>query len=208
MLWFMEKKRERMSMLRYVVSLALVALIAASCAPKKPAAAGSIDPAASKTWNDRSAKLNSAASYQDAAVAADTAIRFNPENAFAWNNKSMALIGLGDHAGALAAAERSLELIPNNPLAWNNRGVALRLQGRFGEALRSTEQALMYEQQNGYLWYNKACYTALMGDRETALQSLSRAVKREPRLKNEAVREPDLKSLREDHAFMKIVEQH
>ncbi len=118
----------------------------------------------------------------------------------------MALIGLGDHAGALAAAERSLELIPNNPLAWSNRGGALRLQGRFGEALRSTEQALMYEQQNGYIWYNKACYTALMGDRETALQSLSRAVELEPRLKNEAVREPDLKSLREDHEFKKIIE--
>ena len=162
----------------------------------------SIDSAASKTWNDRSAYLNSAASYQEAA---DTAIRFNPENAFAWNNKSMALIGLKDHAGALTTAERSLELIPNNPLAWNNRGVAFRLQGRFGEALQATEQALQFEQQNATIWYNKACYAALLGDRITALQSLTQAVKLDSRSKSEAFREPDLSSLREDYDFIEIV---
>jgi len=68
-------------------------LIAVSCVSKKPDAAGSIDSSASKTWNDRSARLNSEDSYRETAEAADTAIRFNRENAFAWNYKSMALIG-------------------------------------------------------------------------------------------------------------------
>jgi tetratricopeptide (TPR) repeat protein len=196
-----EHHEEQMGLPRYSVLLVLVACIAASCAPTRPDAAGSIDIPASKTWNDRSAKLNSEASYREAAEAADTALRYNPENAFAWNNKSMALIGLGDHAGALAAADRSLALIPNNPLAWNNRGVALRMQGLISEALRSTEQALLLEQRNGYIWYNKACYAALMGDRTTALQSLSRAVMLEPHIKRAAVSEQDLESLRDDVEF-------
>jgi tetratricopeptide (TPR) repeat protein len=199
------ENERQMSMLRYWASLALVVLIAASCTMKKQDGAGSIDSSASKTWNDRSAKLNSEASYREATEAADTAIRFNRENAFAWNNKSRALIGLGDNAGALAAADRSLSLIRNNPLAWNNRGVALRLLGRFGEAMQSTEQALLFEQKNGSIWYNKACYAALLGDRDTALQSLARAIVLEPRLKREAVQELDLKSLREEPEFRIII---
>jgi len=200
------KSERTMVMLRYWTSLALVVTVAASCASKKHDAVVPPDAVASKTWNDRSAQLNGAASYREAAEAADNAIRFNPENAFAWNNKSMALIGLGDQAGALVAADRSLALIPNNPLAWNNRGVALRLQARFNEALQSAEQALLLEERNGTIWYNKACYAALMGDWTAALQSLSKAVMLEPQLKGEAVREPDLTSLREDPKFKTIVE--
>ena len=45
-----------------------------------------------------------------------------------------------------------------------------------------------------------------MGDRTTALQSLTRAVSFEPRLKNEAVREPDLNNLRDGQEFKRIVE--
>jgi len=71
--------------------------------------------------------------------------------------------------------------------------------------MQSAEQAFLCEQQNDYIWNDKACYAALMGDRDTALQSLARAIEMEPRLKSEAVHELDLKSLREEPEFRKIV---
>jgi len=55
------------------------------------------------------------------------------------------------------------------------------------------------------LHYDLACYLSLMGEREDALKALERALHLDAGLKELAKKDDDLKSLRNDPRFEKLV---
>lgn len=154
--------------------------------------------------NDRSAGLNARGQFEEALAAADRALELNPRYSFAWNNKCVALLGLGRNNEALEAAEQALAANPSNAVAWTNKALVYRRLEQPDAAIKAMEQAVGLDDKNPLIWYNKACYHAISRDRVKALQSLARAVALEPKLKQLAIQDEDLASLKDDAEFRKL----
>lgn len=80
--------------------------------------------------------------YQDALVATDRAIQFNPKSFEAWYNRGVVSIDLREYQQALDAYERANRISPNNVYVLTGKGLALEGLGDDRQALDAFEAAL------------------------------------------------------------------
>ncbi len=108
-----------------------------------------------------------------------------------------------DHPEPIKELRRLLGL----KLAWARLSEAAkwRQKGNLPKAVEVLEQALQRYPNQAVLLYDLACYLALMGRKEEALAKLERALQLDPSLKALAQKDDDLKALRDDPRFQKLV---
>lgn len=85
-------------------------------------------------------------------------------------------------------------------------GVAAANAGRLDEALSHIEQAAARNPADPSILYARACIWALRGAADKAAQDLRRAVGIDPRLRFQAINDPDFESIRDEAAFIDVIE--
>jgi hypothetical protein len=75
----------------------------------------------------------------------------------------------------------------------------------YAAALETTKRALETYPGNAYLLYNVACMESLLGNDEAALTALAESVSKWELYKDQAQKDDDFASLREDPRFVKLV---
>jgi len=102
---------------------------------------------------------------------------------------------------------KELRRILNIKLAWSQVSEASkwRQKGNIKKAAEILKAAVQRYPDQAVLHYDLACYLALLGEREDALKALERALQLDASLKELAKKDDDLKSLRNDPRFEKLV---
>jgi tetratricopeptide (TPR) repeat protein len=92
-------------------------------------------------------------------------------------------------------------------LAWARLSEAARWRqkGDLQKAAEVLQEAIRRFPDQAVLHYDLACYLALLGRKEGALKELEIALQRDPNLKALAQKDDDLRSLRGDPRFEKLV---
>jgi uncharacterized Ntn-hydrolase superfamily protein len=92
-------------------------------------------------------------------------------------------------------------------LAWARLSEAARWRrkGDLQKAAEVLQEAIRRFPDQAVLYYDLACYLALLGRKEGALKELEIALQRDPNLKALAQKDDDLRSLRGDPRFEKLV---
>ena len=93
------------------------------------------------------------------------------------------------------------------PRAWemNEEVVALLDSGEYQEARRVLSAALERYEDPANVLYNLACAEALLGDSEQALEHLGAAIRGRPSLAAAALRDDDLRAIRDDPRFAGVL---
>jgi len=85
-------------------------------------------------------------------------------------------------------------------------GVFKANQGEFDEAIRLLDQAIHERPNSARFLYARACAFALRGSTENAIRDLRQAIDAEPATRFNAVNDPDFEKIREEPAFIDIIE--
>jgi tetratricopeptide (TPR) repeat protein len=117
---------------------------------------------------------------------------------------------LGERAATyVRICERRLAPAPGQPgdgEALYRRAVALLNAGELDEALRHLNQALTDDPTSVDVLYVRACAWALKGAAEKAVGDLRQAIAVDPKVRFQAVNDPDFEKIREEPAFIDIIE--
>ncbi|MCS7185510.1 MAG: DUF1028 domain-containing protein, partial [Armatimonadota bacterium] len=102
---------------------------------------------------------------------------------------------------------KELRRILNIKLAWARlfEAAGWRQKGNLKKAAEILHAAIQRFPDQAVLHYDLACYLALMGQKEKALRALERAIQLDPGLKSVAQKDEDLKSLRGEPLFEKLI---
>jgi len=78
--------------------------------------------------------------------------------------------------------------------------------GEADTALGMLDRALLLEPESARLLYARASAAAIKSDADTAVQDLRRAIAVDPRVRFQAANDPDFEAIREEPAFIDIIE--
>jgi len=78
--------------------------------------------------------------------------------------------------------------------------------GDADEAVRLLDQALQLEPESARLLYARASASAIKGDADSAVTDLRRAIAGDPQVRFQAGNDPDFEKIREEPAFIDIIE--
>lgn len=104
---------------------------------------------------------------------------------------------------------RRLEDAPGGPATADERyhaAVMAMNDGRLDDARKLLDDALADKPSDATMIYARACVHALGGDAPAAVQDLKSAIALEPKLRFQAVNDPDFQPIREDAAFIDVIE--
>ena len=123
-----------------------------------------------------------------------------------YNDLAVLLRGLGRMEEAREMAEMALELDPDSVAAHNNYGNLLKEMGDLEGAERAYHDAIARDPEHPSPRYNLACLHSLRGNLDLALARLQDAIDREPAFRDEAMRDPDFDPVRDEPAFIALME--
>ena len=109
------------------------------------------------------------------------------------------------YAEAIVKFEEVIRAAPDNKKAWISLGICYMRTGKTEEGFIRFRAALKLDATWPPTYFNLACYYALKGDKDKAFENLQKTIEYEPRARSWAENEPDLKSLKTDPRFKKIV---
>lgn len=132
-------------------------------------------------------------------------VRAVPDYAPGLFQYAMTLQRLGRLDEAREAYERLVKKLPWLGVAWSNLGAIYHLQGNARKAEECTRKARDLQPLVPEVKYNYACVQAKAGNIKEALVALNIALSRRTVLRDEAVRDPDFATLRDDPRFRALV---
>ncbi|MBI1851035.1 MAG: DUF2911 domain-containing protein [Planctomycetes bacterium] len=106
---------------------------------------------------------------------------------------------------AAAAFTQLTQLAPEDGRNWVNLGFALHSAGKYDEALKAHLKAAEFDNVKGNGCYNAACVYAIKNDKEKAFEYLKKAADAGFSDGQQFADDEDLKSLRDDPRFQKMV---
>jgi uncharacterized Ntn-hydrolase superfamily protein len=112
-------------------------------------------------------------------------------------------VRVDDHPEPFVELGRLLRYAQMND-AWNQGWTAF-MERRFPAALEAQARAAKLAPSNGEVIYDLAVIRLANGHRSEALDALAKALRLNPKLKAQALKDGDLAALREDAAFRKLV---
>lgn len=145
--------------------------------------------------------------YHEAIAAYQSAIELDPRDDLLYRNVGDAYLRVGRETDATSQFEKAAELLqeqlrinPHDAQKLGRLAVCQAKLKRGGDALKSIDQATDLEPHNTLFMYQRAVVLSLAGQDDKAAESLALALSR-GYSRPEAVRDPDLKPLRESGAF-------
>ncbi len=99
----------------------------------------------------------------------------------------------------------ALDLAPDDIAAHNNYANLLMAQNKYEEAATHYQKAIELNPENAKPYYNLACLYSLQDRRKDAMKYLRDALQRAPALRADAANDPDLKGLRKNAEFRRLV---
>lgn len=114
-------------------------------------------------------------------------------------------IRVDDHKEPFKELGRLLRYAQMN-YSWNV-GWTLFTEKRYTEALPHLNKAVSLDPKNAELYYDLAVTTLATGNKKGALDALEKALSLNPKLKSQAVRDNDMKTLHSDPRFKKIIDR-
>ncbi|MEB3885542.1 tetratricopeptide repeat protein [Lyngbya sp. CCY1209] len=127
-------------------------------------------------WSQLGVALAAQGQLEEASIAANRAVGFQPDYAEAWNNRAVILWYRGDYLAALESVDRAIQLDPNSAKAWQNRGRVLASLERFEEAIKAYNLAVELDPENPDLWSSRSVALWQAGDYAEAVISAKEAV--------------------------------
>lgn len=150
--------------------------------------------------------------YDEAIAAYQSAIELDPRDDVLYRNVGDAYLRVGREEDATPQFEKAAELLreqlrinPHDAQKLGRLAVCQAKLERGGDALKSIDQATTLEPHNVLFMYQRAVVLSLAGQDEEAAESLALALSR-GWSRSEAVRDPDLKPLRESGAYKVLFE--
>lgn len=166
-----------------------------------------------KTYPENSAilfwKLFLHAEYghnEEALRLAEALIALQPDSGINWLAKGQILYGMERYQEAVEAFDQSMGLGQDRADVYGMKASALLKLGKSDAAISTATKGIELFPGNAYAIYNRACIYSLKGDKVAALADLKKALEINPRLKQHARQDEDLKSLREDEEFKTITQ--
>ena len=148
--------------------------------PKREVLEQTLDPTSSFAHNKRGIALYNLKRYEEAIVAYDLALRFNPQDADAHNNKGCTLYELKRYEEALAAYDLALRFNPQDVDAHNNKGRTLHELKRYEDALAAYDLTLRLDPQYVHAHNNKGDALSALNRHEEALAAYDLALRLDP----------------------------
>lgn len=99
----------------------------------------------------------------------------------------------------------TLTLAPDDVAAHNNYANLLMALDKFDEAAKHYKKAIEINPGNAKPYYNLACLYSLQGREKDAVKYVREALQRSPILRADAANDPDLKALRTNAEFRRLV---
>jgi len=166
-----------------------------------------IDPVNPDYYWRQSSLLDALRRYNDALISDEQAIKMNSKDYFFYSNKGLSLSLIGDdYRAAINSCDRAIELGGNKPVLLVNKGIVLSRAGEYSQAMKLFDRVIREHPENEEGYYGKACCYARQGDTEQAIAALQQAIQISPRhCCQEARRNPDFDSLRNDQQFISLV---
>jgi Flp pilus assembly protein TadD len=146
------------------------------------------------------------ARWEEAEQAFRNAIRLAPEWGRPHNDLAILLRIVGRMEEAEPEALTALRLSPNDIAAHNNYANLLVYFRRYDEAEPHYQEAIRLEPNHPKPYYNLGCLYALQNRNEEAISLLTQAIELDPSLKEDALADQDLETLRNDARFGRILE--
>lgn len=150
--------------------------------------------------------------YHEAIAAYQSAIELDPRDDVLYRNVGDAYLRVGRENDATRQFEKAAELLqeqlridPHDAQKLGRLAVCQAKLQQGGEALKSIEQATALEPNNTLFMYQRAVVLSLARQDDRAAESLALALSR-GYSRSEAVRDPDLKPLRESGAYQVLFE--
>jgi len=109
---------------------------------------------------------------------------------------------------ALKEFSLAIEKAPDYADAYSNRGVAYMQQRKYNKALEDLKKAKELKSESPSIRYNLACLYSLKGDVDFGLDELDAALTNGFSDYESLRRDPDLKNLRRNAEFKKVLEKH
>ena len=135
-----------------------------------------------EAWNQIAIAQTNLGQREEALVAANRAVGFQPTYAEAWNNRGVPLWYLERYEDSLASYNRALEIQPNYAQAWLNKAKVLQSLERYGQARLAYEEALQIDPENATAWANYSHLLIYLDDLDTALTASQQALDLDPEL--------------------------
>jgi tetratricopeptide (TPR) repeat protein len=95
---------------------------------------------------------------------------------------------------------------PSTAEEFYEQAVLLVNQGDANAAIKLLDQALREEPDSAKYLYTRACAWAVKNNADSSVADLQRAISIEPQVRFQAINEPDFQSIREEPAFIDIIE--
>ena len=142
----------------------------------------------------------------DAAIAFEQALRFDPTNIETLLKLGYARFHLDDHSEALKVYDKILDIDVTNAEAWNLKGLVHYEQNNYAKALDSVEKAIESDPTYGMAWYNKACFLSLLQQIPESIEALKRSIEIDVKNARKAVKDKDFVNVRVEEGFRRIIE--
>jgi tetratricopeptide (TPR) repeat protein len=166
---------------------------------------GVIERLRAETAFERGRYFFNAGRFQDALVAQEDALRFDPSFTRAAAAKAITLAMLGKAFEGLALTDSIIAAEPAFFYGYMARAEALQQMGRTDEARFAFENALKLEPDDAALNYNYACFWAHCGDVAQCRRYLTRALEIDPKRNTHAAVDPDFAPFRDEEWFQELV---
>ena len=141
---------------------------------------------------------------EEALAGFEKLIALQPDSADNYIGKGQLLYDMKKYQDAFEAFAIASVLNPARTDVWGMKANALAKLGKFDEALAAINKGMDQAPGKPVDFYNRACIYSLKGDKTNALADLSKAIEKNPRIKQNAVKDEDFKNLWEDEDFKKL----
>ncbi len=125
--------------------------------------------------------LNEQQCWEDAIVAFDQTIRFDPNNVFAYADRGLALRDLKRYEEAIAAFDQYIRLKPNDAEVYKNKGIALKELKRYEEAIAAFDQFIRLNPNDAEIYNNKGIALKELRQYNEAIQAYDQAIQLKPK---------------------------
>jgi Flp pilus assembly protein TadD len=126
-----------------------------------------------------------------------------------WNQLGHVLVAIENYSEAANAFETATRLNPNGFWLWLSLGYARKENTQLDDAIEATLRATKLTTKHkeiGSALYNLGCYSCIAGRHNEAIDYLDRAFQSDETIREWALDDSDLESLKTDERFLRMLE--